>query len=172
MSNKISKLTRTKVKKEKTSQEKDQTKSQLQELLKEKNISVAPNQIDLLVQIFKFIIVGGIATLIDWVIYFILYKIVKLNPLYANIISFSISVIYNYIASCKYVFKVDTSKSKSRRFIEFITFALIGLLINELLIFGLVTKLKWNAMLVKIIATAIVMVFNFVTRKKFLEKNN
>ena len=68
MSNKISKLTRTKVKKEKTSQEKDQTKSQLQELLKEKNISVAPNQIDLLVQIFKFIIVGGIATLIDWVI--------------------------------------------------------------------------------------------------------
>ena len=100
MSNKISKLTRTKVKKEKTNQEKDQTKSQLQELLKEKNISVAPNQIDLLVQIFKFIIVGGIATLIDWVIYFILYKIVKLNPLYANIISFSISVVYNYIASC------------------------------------------------------------------------
>ena len=133
MSNKISKLTRTKVKKEKTSQEKDQTKSQLQELLKEKNISVAPNQI------FKFIIVGGIATLIDWVIYFILYKIVKVNPLYANIISFSISVVYNYIASCKYVFKVDTSKSKSRRFIEFITFALIGLLINELLIFGLVS---------------------------------
>lgn len=142
----------------------------IDETLKNMNIKINKQQKELLIQIFKFVIVGGIATLIDWFIYFILYRFIKIDPLIANIISFSVSVTYNYWASCKYVFNVTKRKSKHRLFIEFIIFSLIGLGINELLIFCLHTKLLWNAMLVKVLATAIVMVFNFVTRKMFLEK--
>ena len=36
------------------------------------HIKVKPKVLTLLVQIFKFVIVGGIATLIDWIIYYIL----------------------------------------------------------------------------------------------------
>ena len=138
--------------------------------LKKKNISLNKQQEELIIQILKFIVVGGIATIIDWIIYFILYHFVKVEPIIANIISFSVSVVYNYWASCKYVFKVNKEKSKIRQFIEFIVFAVIGLLINEIIIWGLHNQLEWNAMLVKIIATTIVMIFNFITRKKFLEK--
>ena len=53
----------------------------------------------ILIQIFKFTIVGGIATIIDWTIYYLLFNILKINPLLANLGAFSISVIYNYIAS-------------------------------------------------------------------------
>ena len=56
------------------------------------------NKKELLNQIFKFIIVGGIATLIDWVIYYMLNSILNINPLISNIFSFTISLIYNYIA--------------------------------------------------------------------------
>ena len=149
---------------------KDETTSTVESVLKSMNIKLDPARESLLIQIFKFVIVGGIATIIDWLIYFILYKFIKLEPIIANIISFSVSVIYNYYASCKYVFKVNKEKSKTRQFTEFIIFSLIGLGINELLIFIFVNKLSWNAMLVKILATLIVMVFNFITRKKFLEK--
>ena len=143
---------------------------QIDMVLKSMNIKIDKQQKELLIQIFKFIIVGGIATLLDWAIYYILYRFVGINPLIANIISFAISVTYNYYASCKYVFNVTKSKTKYRLFLEFVAFSLIGLGINELLIFILYTKLSWNAMLVKILATAIVMIFNFVTRKIFLEK--
>ena len=142
----------------------------VRETLKSMNMKLSPGQEDLVIQIFKFIVVGGIATVIDWIIYFVLYHFIKIEPIIANIISFAVSVVYNYWASCKYVFKVNKEKSRARQFVEFIVFAVIGLLINEVIIWGLHNELEWNAMLVKIIATAIVMVFNFVTRKKFLEK--
>ena len=148
----------------------DETLSTVRSELKKKNISLNKQQEELMIQIFKFIVVGGIATVIDWIIYFVLYHFVKIEPIIANIISFAVSVVYNYWASCKYVFKVNKEKSRARQFVEFIVFAVIGLLINEVIIWGLHNELEWNAMLVKIIATAIVMVFNFVTRKKFLEK--
>lgn len=122
-------------------------------------------------QIFKFVIVGGIATLIDWIIYFILYNWFNIHPLLANIFSFSISVIYNYIASVRWVFNVDKNKSKQRMFFEFIILSIIGLLLTELFLYLFITLLNMNEMVSKIIATAIVMVFNFVTRKIFLEHN-
>ena len=142
----------------------------VRQTLKSMNMKLNPAQEDLIVQIFKFLVVGGIATLIDWAIYFVLYHFLKVAPLIANIISFSISVIYNYWASCKYVFKVTKDKSRLRLFIEFIVFAVIGLGINEIIIFALYNKAGWNAMLVKVLATIIVMTFNFITRKKFLER--
>ena len=148
----------------------DETLSTVRSELKKKNISLNKQQEELMIQIFKFIVVGGIATIIDWIIYFVLYHFIKIEPIIANIISFAVAVVYNYWASCKYVFRVNKNKSRTRQFVEFVVFAVIGLLINEVIIWGLHNELEWNAMLVKIIATAIVMVFNFVTRKKFLEK--
>lgn len=124
----------------------------------------------LLIQIFKFVIVGGIATIIDWVVYYILYNIMRINPLVANIGSFSISVVYNYIASVKWVFTVNEQKTKKRLFIEFVILSIIGLLLTEIIIYGGIKYMNIEAMVIKIIATAIVMVFNFVTRKIFLEK--
>ena len=127
------------------------------------------NNKNLFVQIFKFVIVGGIATLIDWAIYYVLYNYLHIEPLIGNIISFSVSVIYNYTASVHWVFDVNTEKSKMRMFIEFMIFSILGLLLTELLLFIGIKGLNMHAMLVKIIATAIVMVFNFITRKIFLE---
>ena len=122
-------------------------------------------------QIFKFGIVGGIATIIDWIVYYILYNFCNLDPLLANIFSFAVSVVYNYIASVKWVFNIDKNKSKNRMFFEFMLFSIIGLLLTEALLFLFINKMAINEMISKIIATAIVMVFNFITRKIFLENS-
>ena len=123
----------------------------------------------LLLQIFKFIIVGGTATVIDFVVLFILKEFIGLNEIVANTISFTVSVIYNYIASVKWVFDVDQDKSKSKQFITFIVFSIIGLLINNLILWICIDKLSIYYLIGKAIATGIVMVFNFITRKMFLE---
>ena len=124
---------------------------------------------NIFVQIFKFGIVGGIATIIDWIVYYVLINFVSIDPLIANVFSFSISVIYNYWASVKWVFNINNNKSKKLMFIEFIVFSLIGLLLTEILLFIFIDSLAYDEMISKIIATIIVMVFNFATRKIFLE---
>lgn len=124
----------------------------------------------LMIKIVKFVIVGGIATLISGIIFFLCDHFLKTSVLISNTIAFIISVIYNFWASCKYVFEVDKNKKKARIFTEFIVFALLGYFLTELLLWLMADILKWNHMLAWLIATIIVMIFNFVTRQIFLEK--
>ena len=123
----------------------------------------------LLMQIIKFIIVGGIATVIDYLIFFILHELLGINTIISNIISFTVSVIYNYIASVKWVFEVDESKDKKQQFIIFIVFSILGLLINTGIVYLCTDIIKLYSLIGKVIATSIVMIFNFITRKIFLE---
>ena len=122
----------------------------------------------LYIQIFKFVVVGGIATLIDWIIYFVLFNYFHIFPLISNIISYSISVIYNFIMSVKWVF--DTKdKSMKRLLFEFIILSLIGLIISEFIIWLFLEILSFNSIIAKILSTLIVMIINFILRKKVLE---
>lgn len=120
-------------------------------------------------QIMKFGVVGVIATLIDWGIFAICTRVFHIHYAISNIIGFSISVIFNYWASVKWVFDVNKEKDSKRNFMLFIIFSVIGLGLNELILFICIDKIHIMDLISKVIATAIVMVFNFVTRKKFLE---
>jgi len=123
----------------------------------------------LIKQLFRFGIVGGIAFLIDYSILFICTEYLGIYYLISSFISFTVSTVFNYIASVRWVFDVDQKKSQRRNFVLFIVFSVIGLGINQCIMWFGVEKLDLYYMLVKIGATAIVMVFNFVTRKMFLE---
>ena len=61
------------------------------------------------------------------------------------------------------------SKSEKKNFIIFIVFSVIGLGLTELIMWFGTDIIKINYLIVKIIATGIVMIFNFITRKIFLE---
>lgn len=120
-------------------------------------------------KIIRFIVVGGIATIIDFVCLYIFKEFLNFNVILANTLSFTISVIYNYIASITWVFDVNKTKNKNIQFILFITFSVLGLILNNLILYLLTDKLNIYYLISKIIATMFVMVFNFITRKKFLE---
>ena len=123
----------------------------------------------LLIQIFKFGIVGVVATLIDFIFLYLFRDICNLPLILSNTLSFNISVIYNYLASMTFVFDVDKNKDKKNIFLLFIIFSVIGLGINNILVGLLTNKLDVYYMVSKVIATIVVMIFNFITRKKFLE---
>ncbi len=124
---------------------------------------------NLMKQILKFGIVGGIAFLIDYVVLFCCKEYFGLGVFISAATGFTVSVIYNYIASVKWVFDVDKEKDSKRNFIIFIVLSIIGLIITEVIMWMGTDLIHIHYLIVKIFATAIVMVFNFVTRKMFLE---
>ena len=79
-------------------------------------------------------------------------------------------MIWNYILSIKWVFTPKDDVSKAGQFVIFVVLSIVGLLINEALMWLFVDKLALYYMLAKIIATAVVMVYNFITRKLIIEK--
>ncbi len=120
-------------------------------------------------QIIKFGLVGGIAFIIDYLTLILCKEVLNINVFISAAIAFTVSVIFNYIASIKWVFDVNQEKSSRQNFILFIVFSIIGLLLTELIMWIGVDVINISYLIVKIVATAIVMVFNFITRKLFLE---
>ncbi len=121
-------------------------------------------------QLFKFGIVGVLAFIIDYTILFILTKIVGINYLISSALSFIISLIFNYIASIKFVFEVG-HKQNFKDMLLFFILSTIGLAINEVIMFIGVDSFNIDCMIVKIGATVIVMIYNFITRKIFIEQH-
>lgn len=124
----------------------------------------------LIAQFMKFGVVGVIAFVIDYGLLILLTETLGEQYLLINAtISFTVSVIFNYAASMRYVFTHREGMSRRREFIIFIVLSVIGLLLNNLCLWVGDAFLGWDYRIVKIIATAIVTMWNFVSRKKFLD---
>lgn len=125
--------------------------------------------IKLIQQFMKFGVVGAIAFVIDYGLLAFLTEVFGINYLISSTISFTVSVVFNYIASMRYVFTHKEGMSRRREFAIFVVLSVIGLGINNLCMWGGVELLHVHYLITKIGATAIVSVWNFITRKIFLD---
>lgn len=123
----------------------------------------------LLAQLAKFGIVGVIATLIDFGVMNLLHYGANLDILVANTAGFVISLIFNYLASMKFVFEHKEDMSRRREFAIFVVLSVIGLALNDGIVLAFNKGLALEANIAKIGATALVMMYNFATRKIFLD---
>ena len=118
-------------------------------------------------------VVGVIATGIDFGIMIFLTEVFGVDPVISSGISFCTSTVFNYLASMRFVFKHREDLSKRREFIIFVVLSLIGLGINQLIMWGGTTVLGegWYV-LVKVVATGLVMLWNFFSRKHWLDADH
>lgn len=123
----------------------------------------------LLAQIAKFGVVGVVATVIDFGVMNLLHYGFHLEILLANTAGFVVSLMFNYAASMKFVFEHRDGMSRRREFAMFVVLSIIGLLLNDGIVLSLNKGLGLEANMAKIAATAIVMVYNFVSRKILLD---
>lgn len=120
------------------------------------------------IQFFRSTFVGAIATVADMGLLYILTDFAHIHYLISTGIAFILGTIVNYILSIFWVFKEKKLKSKTAEFIIFSIIGVIGLLLNELFMWLFTDIAGLHYLLSKIIATIIVFLFNFLTRKKFL----
>ena len=126
----------------------------------------------LMPQIIKFGVVGGTAFFIDYPLLLSFTDICGIWYLLSSFLSYSISTVFNYWASMKFVFKGKEDMGKGKEFTIFVTLSLMGLGVNQVGMWGFVDGFGMDYKWAKIIVTAIVMVWNFITRKIFLEEKS
>lgn len=124
----------------------------------------------LIQQVIKFGIVGVIATLIDWSIFYSLYNLTKMDYLLAKTIAFGISTIFNYYLSMKYVFVSKfSSQERHKEFQLFVGLSILGLLLTLSFLWLMVEGLNISANIANILVAVIVTLCNFILRKALLE---
>lgn len=122
----------------------------------------------MVLQLIKFAIVGVIAAFVDVGVLVFLKELFGVDVLIASAVSFSVSVTVNYILSMAFVFK-SKKQSKVKEFIIFVLLSIGGLGLNQLILWIGVTFTSIYYLVVKFFAMVIVPIYNFITRKIFLE---
>ena len=122
----------------------------------------------LTMQLIKFAIVGVIAAVVDVGVLVVLKELLHMEILLSSAISFCASVTVNYLLSMAFVFK-SKKQSKVYEFIIFVLLSIGGLGLNQLILWLGVKFTSVYYLIVKIFAMVIVPVYNFITRKIFLE---
>lgn len=125
-------------------------------------------QSDTLRQLFLYLIVGGIATIVEWVCFYFFSTILDINYLLATALAFVVSTFANWLAGKLILFK-DWSNILPE-IIKVYATSVAGLVFNLILMWIMVEKLAFNEMLSKIIATGIVFMWNFLVRKYAIYK--
>lgn len=139
----------------------------------------------LLAQIFKFAIVGGISFVVDFAVYGIMCNGLGIHYSISGVAGFVVSVIVNYLLSMRFVFESKEDMRKDKEFVIFVVLSLIGMILNSVILYicidliymhwmwlNQILDIELMNLAAKVIATGIVMVYNFVTRKIFLEKKD
>lgn len=125
-------------------------------------------------QIMKFGAVGFLCFFIEYALLILLKELMGLPVIVANTTAFTVSAVINYILSIVFVFDTDKKANKGKQFIIFFVLAVGGCIINNIVLkLGtMVLDPFWSRsyIIVKPFATGVVMVYNFITRKIFIEK--
>ena len=123
-------------------------------------------------QFFRYLFVGGIATVVDWGVLFALTECLQLHHLVSAVFAFAAGLITNFLLSKLLVFSANEAKTNAlMEFLGYVLIGIIGLGITELILFVFTDRLSLYYMLSKAIATVIVLVWNYLARKLLLYKN-
>lgn len=117
----------------------------------------------------KFAVVGFASLAVEYVFLGYFLDILGMNYLLATTVSFTISIVVNYVLSMRYVFSHKEDMSRKREFTIFAILSAIGLGLNDLYMFIGVSLLNIGTMVMKLISTFFVTWYNYFSRRKFLD---
>jgi len=124
-----------------------------------------------LVQLFRYTFVGGFAFVVDFGTLFLLTEVFHIHYLLSAAIAFILGLITNYFLSIKWVFSIRSIENKKIEFLLFSIIGLIGLGLNELLLWIFTDLILIHYLLSKIITAIFVYLWNFIGRKYLLFNN-
>lgn len=115
---------------------------------------------ELFLKFIKFAVVGFSGMIIDFSVTWLFKEKFKANKYLANSLGFITAATSNYFLNRVWTFR-SHQENIHLEFASFFTVSVIGLLINNLIIYLLTEKMKTNFYLAKFIAIGVVVVWNF-----------
>lgn len=115
----------------------------------------------MLAQFIKFCVVGGSGLLVDFGVTYLLKERARLNKYIANSAGFIAAASSNYLLNRIWTFQ-SQSPDIGRQYLLFLLFALMGLALNNGIIYLLTErKRRYNFYLAKLLAIGVVTFWNF-----------
>jgi len=118
---------------------------------------------------FKFIkfgIVGATGLVVDFGFTYLFKEFFKVQKYVANAIGFTLAATSNYFLNRIWTFR-STNPEIAVEYFEFLFISIIGLAINTLVLWLLVSRFKLNFYLSKLFAIAVVTIWNFFMNMMF-----
>ena len=127
-----------------------------------------------IIQLFRTVFVGGIATIIEFIFFFAISRIFSFVPgidYIATAIGFIISTFINFYLSRWFVFKAQEARvGFAGELAGFLIISGIGLGLKELFLWVFKQPLQMGGTVAWIIATILVLLWNFLARKYIIYK--
>ena len=123
---------------------------------------------NLFIQFFRYTLVGGLAFVVDLVLLFVLTEYAHWHYLVSATLSFLAGLLVNYILSTQWIFRSSKIKNKKIEFILFGLIGVIGLGLNNVLLYFFTDLIGLYYMLSKLITAVLVYAWNFLGRHYFL----
>jgi putative flippase GtrA len=128
----------------------------------------------------SYLIVGGGATIVEWVLFFLFVYLLQWNQNFAFTVAYGISTFVNLILGRLLTFRnatvVHQSKSPVLNFLKeaFLIYAVaaVGCVMNLLLLNLFTDVFGMDSMLSKIITTGIMLIGNYLVRKLGIYREN
>ncbi len=122
--------------------------------------------------LFKYLIVGGLATVVEWVLFWVFFNLINIQYLIATALAFAFSTFANWAFGRLLLFKGDGNKSLIAEIASIYLASIVGLLFNLAIMFVMVQLLQVDEMVSKITATIIVFAYNYLVRKLLIYKKD
>ncbi|HOG37220.1 MAG TPA: GtrA family protein [Paludibacteraceae bacterium] len=114
-----------------------------------------------ILKFIKFCVVGASGMVVDFGVTWILKEKLKVNKYIANSIGFILAATSNYVWNRLWTFQSENS-GIAVEYLSFIGISIIGLLINNIVVYILNDKLKITFYLSKLFAICVVTLWNFL----------
>lgn len=115
---------------------------------------------EILEKLIKFGVVGGSGLVVDFGLTFFFKERVGINKYIANALGFTLAATTNFYFNKRWTFE-DTSRDVLDQYSLFFAIALVGLGLNQLVLYALHHYVKTHFYVAKLIATALVVFWNF-----------
>ena len=119
-------------------------------------------------QLFRYFFVGGFAFLVDFGALYAFTEYAHLHYLISAAIGFILGLITNYLLSISWVFNKRKMQNRMLEFAVFTLIGLVGLGLNELLLWVFTDIFLVYYLVSKLITAVIVLFWNFFARKLIL----
>ena len=121
-----------------------------------------------LVELVKYGLGSALALAVDWTLLIVLTELVGLHYLASATLSFSCGMIVAYALSISVVFKHRSMSDRSAELLTFVAVGLAGLILNQALMWSIVTYTPLGYLAAKVPTMGVVFLFNFTARRALL----